>query len=241
MALQGTVNLTKGVNRLLSALQPAELAHIEPYLRHVTLAAGQVLFDPGDDIQTTYFPFYHTMVSLLVLTTGGDEIEAATIGREGAVGGIVSAGHKPAFGRAMTQIGGHAFAIATSRLEEAKNRSPRIGDVFSRYADALLAQVMQSAACNALHTVEQRCSRWLLASNDRAGSETYRLTQEMLAQMLGVQRTTVTAVASALQARGLIQYHRGQVRVVDRAGLEAAACGCYDAIEGHYHRLLGGD
>ena len=225
-------------NRLLATLGEEDLRRIWPYLRKVTFAQGDVLFEPGDDVEATHFPCHHTVVSLLVITENGEEIEAATIGREGAVGGIVSSGHKPAFGRALVQIPGEAFVIATTRLEEAKAASPRVGDLFARFADALLAQVMQSSACNALHNIEQRCCRWLLATHDRAGGETFRLTQGMLADMLGVQRTSVTAVATSLQARGLIRYRRGRIDVLDRRGLETLACRCYAAVEQHYARLL---
>jgi CRP-like cAMP-binding protein len=197
-----------------------------------------VLFEPGDDVVTTYFPCHRTMVSLLIVTRDGREVEAATIGREGAVGGIVSEGHKPAFGRAVVQIPGAAYAIPTSHLEAAKSGSPRFGEVFSRYADALLAQMMQGVACNALHRAEERCARWLLAVHDRAGDKVIQLTQESLAEMLGVQRTTVTAITGGLQARGLIRTHRGGVEVIDRPGLERAACECYAAVEAHFAKLL---
>ena len=225
-------------NRLLAALQAREFAVLEPHLEEVALTRGQVLFEPGDDVTTTYFPRHGTMVSLLIATRDGREVEAATIGREGAVGGIVSEGHKPAFGRAVVQIGGGALAIPTSHLESAKAGSPRFGDLFSRYADALLAQMMQSVACNALHRAEERACRWLLATHDRAGDKVIHLTQESLAEMLGVQRTTVTAITGDLQARGLIRTHRGRVEVIDRLGLERAACECYAAVEAHFHALL---
>ena len=228
----------RNANRLLAALSPRDFAVLEPHLDLVTLPRGKVLFEPGDEVTTTYFPCHRTMVSLLIVTRDGREVEAATIGREGAVGGIVSEGHKPAFGRAVVQIGGEALAIATSHLEGAKGGSARFGDLFSRYADALLAQMMQSVACNALHRTEERCARWLLATHDRAGDKIIHLTQEALAEMLGVQRTTVTAVTGALQDRGLIRTHRGRVEVLDRKGLERAACECYRAVEDHFQRLL---
>lgn len=228
----------RNANRLLAALSPRDFAVLEPHLDLVTLPRGKVLFEPGDEVTTTYFPCHRTMVSLLIVTRDGREVEAATIGREGAVGGIVSEGHKPAFGRAVVQIGGEALAIATSHLETAKAGSARFGDLFSRYADALLAQMMQSVACNALHRTEERCARWLLATHDRAGDKIIHLTQEALAEMLGVQRTTVTAVTGALQDRGLIRTHRGRVEVLDRKGLERAACECYRAVEDHFQRLL---
>lgn len=234
----GASDAAHRANRLLAALADRDLAVLRPHLQPVALARGQVLFEPGDDVVTTYFPCHRTMASLLVVTRDGREVEAATIGREGAVGGIVSEGHKPAFGRAVVQIPGAAYAISTSHLEAAKIGSPRFGDLFSRYADALLAQMMQSVACNALHRVEERCARWLLATHDRAGDKIIHLTHESLAEMLGVQRSTVTGVTGDLQARGLIRTHRGGVEVIDRKGLERAACECYRAVEDHFRELL---
>jgi CRP-like cAMP-binding protein len=225
-------------NRLLAALSARDFDVLAPHLERVDLPRGKVLFEPGDDVVTTYFPCHRTMASLLIVTRDGREVEAATIGREGAVGGIVSEGHKPAFGRAVVQIGGEALAIPTSHLEAAKNGSARFGDLFSRYADALLAQMMQQVACNALHTVEERACRWLLSTHDRAGDSLIQLTQQSLAEMLGVQRTTVTGVTGALAARGLIRNHRGGVEVVDRPGLERTACECYRAVEDHFATLL---
>ena len=225
-------------NRLLIALGRSDRALIEPHLSLRLVGRGQVLFEPGEDIETTYFPCRGTMGSLLVVSADGREVEAATIGREGAIGGIVSAGHKPAFGRAVIQIGGPAFSVPTARLEDAKRRSPVFHDLFARYADALIAQMMQSVACNALHSIEARCSRWLLSTQDRVGQAGIPLTQEALAEMLGVQRTTVTAVAQALQARGLIRYARGRVEILNRKGIEKLACECYSAVEDHFERLL---
>ena len=225
-------------NRLLEGLSAAERRLVEPHLQPVTLRRGAVLFEPGDDVHTTYFPTGHAMVSLRLVTREGEAIEVATIGREGAVGGVVSAGDKPAFGQAVVQIEGRALAIATDRLDSIKHDRPAVRDLVSRFADALLAQLMQSAACNALHSVDQRCARWLLAAHDRAGERGLPLTQEALAEMLGVQRTTVTVVSGRLQQAGLIRARRGAVEIVDREGLERAACECYAAVEGHYRRLL---
>lgn len=225
-------------NRLLTALSARDLAVLEPHLQAVALQRGQVLFEPGDDVVTTYFPCRPAVASLMIVTRDGREVEAATIGREGAIGGIVSEGYKPAFGRAVVQIPGEAFAISTSHLEAAKTGSPRFGDLFSRYADALLAQMMQSVACNALHRAEERCARWLLATHDRAGDRIIQLTQESLAEMLGVQRTTVTGAIGELQARGLVRLHRGGVEVLDRRGLERATCECYGAVEAHFAEVL---
>jgi CRP-like cAMP-binding protein len=234
----GTGDDHLNTSRLLSALQPQDREHIRPHLLARLLRRGQILFEPGQDVEVTYFPRLGTMASLLVISSDGREVEAASIGHEGAVGGIVSAGHKPAYGRAVVQIGGPAFSIETARLEDAKAHSPAFRDLFSRYADALLAQMMQSVACNALHSVEARCSRWLLSTQDRVQRSPIPLTQEALAEMLGVQRTTVTAVIKTLQQRGLIHYSRGRVEILNRRGIEETACECYDSVETHFGRLL---
>lgn len=225
-------------NRLLAALPGAALLDIAPHFRHLLLDRGKVLFEPGDDVDTTHLPCGGAMVSLVIVTKDGREVEAASIGREGAVGGIVSAGHKPAFGRAVVQIAGPALSVPTEKLEAAKRRHPALADLFSRYADSLLAQVMQSVVCNALHPVEQRACRWLLSTHDRAGSDILRLTQQGLAEMLGVQRTTVSSVAKTLEVRGLIRQHHGAVEIVDRDGLEESCCECYRAVEDHFRTLL---
>jgi len=225
-------------NRLLAALSLRDRAVVKADLIPRLVIRGEVLFEPGEDVETTYFPCRGTMASFLVISSDGREVEAATIGHEGAVGGIVSAGNKPAYARAVVQIGGPAFQIQTAKLEEAKSRSSAFHDLFSRYADALLSQVMQSVACNALHSIEARCSRWLLSTHDRVGDASIPLTQEALAEMLGVQRTTVTAVAKVLQSRGLIRYSRGRVEILNRSGIEKLACECYSAVESHFTRLL---
>uniref|UniRef100_B0T045 Putative transcriptional regulator, Crp/Fnr family n=1 Tax=Caulobacter sp. (strain K31) TaxID=366602 RepID=B0T045_CAUSK len=240
LTAEGQTTLPPGCtgNRLLAALHPSDLARLAPYMSSVTLAAGDTLIEAGEDVVTTILPCYSTMVSLLVVTRDGDEIEVASIGREGAIGGIVSAGFKPAYGRAVVRIPGQAISIPTARLEEAKNRSPVLADLFARYADVLLAQMMQSSACNALHSIDQRMCRWLLSTHDRANDATIRLTQETLADMLGVQRTTVTAVAKALQDEGLIRNGRGRIEILDRARLERRACECHAQVEAHFQRLL---
>jgi CRP-like cAMP-binding protein len=231
---------TPSDNRLLAALARSDRDLIAEHLSPIALRRGDVLFEPGEDVDTTYFPCRRAMISLRLATRAGQEIEAATVGREGALGGVVSAGHKPAYGRAVVHIPGGCFCIETARLEELKARSPAFGDLFARYADVLLAQVMQSAACNALHSIEERCCRWLLAAHDRAGDHSFPMTQQDLSDMLGVQRTSVTAVSSKLQAQRLISYRRGVVEVLDREGLERAACECYESVERHFARLLPG-
>jgi len=227
-----------GANRLLATLKPADRTLLRPWISQRILSAGEVLLEPGDDVTVTHLPCHGTMVSLRVTSSDGKDVEAATIGREGGVGGIVSAGNKPAYARAVVQIGGLAYCIPTSKIEDAKCRSPAVHDLFCRYADALLAQVMQSVACSALHPVEQRCARWLLATHDRVGQSTIPLTQEALADMLGVRRTTISAVAKSLQERGAIRYVRGRVDIVSRKRLLQSSCECYEAVESHFARIL---
>ncbi len=225
-------------NRLLAALRSETLAALAPHLVLVDLPADAVLFDAGDDVEHTYLPCGPTQVSLLVVTSDGQEIEAASIGFEGAIGGVVSAGFKPAYGRAVVRVQGHAFCVPTARLEEVKTQHPAIADLFDRAADVFIAQMMQVAACNALHPIEQRACRWLLFAHDRSGDEPIHLTQETLAQMLGVQRTTISAVARVLQDAGIIHIGRGKVDILDRPALEKRACECHDSVEAHFRRVL---
>lgn len=225
-------------NRLLAALRPDALTELSPHLVLVDLPLDGVLFDAGDDVAHTYLPCGPTQVSLLVVTSDGQEIEAASIGFEGAIGGVVSAGFKPAYGRAVVRVPGRAFCIPTSRLEDIKTHHPAVADLFDRAADVFIAQMMQVAACNALHPIEQRACRWLLFAHDRSGDEPIRLTQETLAHMLGVQRTTISAVARVLQDDGVIDIGRGRVTVLDRPALEKHACECHAAVEAHFRRVL---
>ena len=162
----------------------------------------------------------------------------ASIGREGAVGGIVSCGHAPAFTRAEVLVGGPAFQVPMEALEDAKKRSSFISNLFCRYSDYLLSTVMQSVACNAFHSITERAARWLLHVQDRAGDR-IELTQEALAGLLGVQRTTVNAVIKELSSEGLIATSRGTVRVTDRAGLKRRACSCYERLADHYAAVIG--
>src|SRR5690349_4450333 len=233
-----TVALQFAGNRLLASLTPTDRALLEPSMSSVLLARGDVLFEPGEDVNHTYFPEPGVVASLVVTMADGRAVEAVTIGREGAIGGIVSAGHKPAFARAVVQIGGTALKMDTAALESVKERSSAIRDLFSRYADTLLAQTMQSVACNALHAIDARLCRWLLTTHDRVDSDEIALTQEYLAEMLGVQRTTVSGVARVLQERGLISYSRGRMVILDRGGIEQCACECYSDVQNHFRAVL---
>ncbi len=225
-------------NRLLATLGPSDRALLESSAEMVTLNKGAILFGSGDEVAAVHFPAPGTMISLIVDLADGRSIEVATIGKEGAVGGIVSCGKPPAFARAEVQIPGAALRVEMKALEAAKARSSHIRDIFCRYADALLAQIMQSVACNAAHPLEARLCRWLLTTQDRSGGDEIPLTQEYLAEMLAVQRTTVSGVARALQAQGLISYRRGSLQIKRRDLLEEKACDCYRSVEQHFRDVL---
>jgi DNA-binding transcriptional regulator YhcF (GntR family) len=224
-------------NRLLSTFPAEARAFIEPFAETVQLGLGSIVHARGSDVEASFFPFGAAMVSL-VLDVDDRSIEVASIGHEGAVGGIVSCGHAPAFARAEVLVAGPALKVPMGPLEDAKARSAHIRNLFCRFSDYLLAQVMQSVACNSFHSIEQRAARWLLTAQDRAGSR-IALTQEALAGLLGVQRTTVNAVVRTLLDEGLVTTRRGMIEVVDRAGLKRRACECYEAVERHFAAVIG--
>ena len=225
-------------NRLLSTFSPEARALIEPFGRLVELHPGEIVLTRGEQVSASLFPVGPTMITMVVELSGGRTVEVASVGREGAVGGIVSCGHAPAFSKAQVLVPGPAFKISMKALEDAKNRSPFIGNLFCRYSDYLLSQVMQSVVCNAYHSITERAARWLLHVQDRAGDR-IELTQEALAGLLGVQRTTVNAVTKELSSEGLIVTGRGTVRVIDRAGLKRRACECYQRLQDHYDAVIG--
>lgn len=224
-------------NRLLAALAPEDLALISPHLVPVELERGRLLYDPGDRIDTVYFP-QDGVISLMTLMENGAAIESATIGREGALGLRAAVGPRRSLSRAIVQTPCSALRISAVQLHEAWERCARLRELIDNHNEALFGHVAQSVACNALHSVEARFSRWLLTCHDRISTDTVALTQEFLADMLGVQRTTVTAVARTLQEKGVIRYRRGVVDIIDRPGLEALTCECYGTIRRNYERLL---
>ena len=224
-------------NRLLDSLPAEDLGLIAPQLVLIDLERGRLLYDPGDRIDTVYFP-HDGVISLMTLMENGAAIESATIGREGALGLMAAVAPRPSLSRAIVQTPTRAARISAIHLHEAWQKSPLIRDLVDRHTEALFGHAIQSVACNALHSVEARFCRWLLTCHDRISTDTVALTQEFLADMLGVQRTTVTAVARALQAKGAIRYRRGVVDIMDRVVLEQLACECYDVIRKTYERLL---
>jgi hypothetical protein len=225
-------------NRLLSTFPEDLRQSIERRIQMVELDIGATVLRRGVDVAYSVFPFGTTMVSMVVDLDDGRSVEVGSVGREGAVGGIISCGHIPAFTRADVMVAGPAAKVPMADIEDAKSRSPHLRNLFCRYADYLLAQIMQTVACNSFHPIEARAARWLLTAHDRGGSR-LELTQESLAGLLGVQRTTVNAVARELQDEGLITTRRGIIEVHDRAGLERRSCECYDRVERFFGDIVG--
>jgi CRP-like cAMP-binding protein len=225
-------------NRLLSTFSREARALLEPFGEMIELDSGDVVLTSGEQVNSSLFPVGPTMISLTVELDGGRSAEVASVGREGAVGGIVSCGHAPAYSRAQVLVPGPGFRISMNALEDAKKRSPFIGNLFCRFSDYLLAEVMQSVVCNAFHSIPERAARWLLHAQDRAGDR-IELTQESFAGLLGVQRTTVNAVIQQLSSEGLISTGRGRIFVTDRAGLKRRACECYERLERHFAEVIG--
>ena len=225
-------------NQLLSTFADEARALIEPFGSVVQLDAGEVALSRGEQVLASLFPFDSTMISMAVELESGRSVEVALIGRRGAVGGIISCGQAPAFTRAIVLVGGPALRVPMKALEDAKQRSPFIGNLFCRFSDYLLSQVMQSVACNAYHSIPERTARWLLHAQDRTGDR-IELTQQALAGLLGAQRTTVNAVIQAFERDGLIATGRGVIRVEDRAGLTSRSCECYRRLEEHFGAVIG--
>jgi CRP-like cAMP-binding protein len=225
-------------NGLIAAMQPADYARLKPHLQVVELRPRTVLAQAGDRIKYVYFP--HTaVVSMIVVMSESGAAETAMIGREGVALFEVLFGDARAIHHTVVQVSGTASRIPVRDFCEAVEGSPTLRAQLFCYVRALFIQVTQSVACNGLHKLEERCARWLLMAHDRARREKFALTQDYLAEMLGVYRPTVTAVARGFQKAGLIRYSRGMITVLDRDGLEAAACECYPIARQAHARTFG--
>jgi CRP-like cAMP-binding protein len=216
-------------NKLLAGLPREQLDVLSPHFSTVVLAQGVVLLQPGEEFDRVYFP-HSGMLSLLVTLRDGKAIETATVGCEGVVGAMAGLGLYKSSVRVTVQLPLSMTTIAASQFRKAVDGNHAVRDLCIRYNEILLVQARVTAACNAVHPIEARFCRWLLQSADRAESDTVPLTQEFLAEMLGVRRTSVTDVASHIQKFGAIIYSRGVIRIVDRPALERLACECYRTL-----------
>jgi len=223
-------------NRILGSLDEADYSILEPDLQAVILPRGTVLYEPGDPIQYTYFP-HDAIVSLIDVMEDGRHAEVAIFGCEGFFGLLSSFFSREAFGRYVVQIPGSASRIPVEAMHQVMKSRLEIRHLVLAYNEALIAQAYHSVACNALHAVEARCSRWILTTRDRHDEDALPLTHEFLAEMLGVQRSTVSSILRSFQHSGLIEQRRGVIVIVDRGGLEREACECYHKIHARFRQL----
>ena len=226
-------------NRILSALPADAYARILPDLKSVPLKFRISLHEPGDKMPYVYFP-NTGVISMLTVLRNGDGVEIATVGNEGMTDVSVFLGLEESDCRLLIQVPGTAMRMESDRLREHVEQIPILRALLGYYAISLFALVAQSAACNRMHPLVERCARWLLMTHDRVDAPVFPMTHDFLAEMLGVRRPSVSVAAEALQDAGLISYHRGKVTVLDRAGLEAASCECYRLLQARFDRLPGG-
>ncbi len=224
-------------NHLLAALPAAEAEHVFPHLELAPMPLGHVLYESGVQMRHVYFPTT-SIVSLLYVMEDGASAEIAIVGNEGIVGVSLFMGGDSTPSRAVVQSAGHAYRLRGPLIKQAFSRAGPLQKLLLRYTQALLTQMAQTAVCNRHHTLDQQFCRWLLLSLDRLPANELVMTQELIANMLGVRREGVTEAAGNVQKAGLISYRRGHIRVLDRAGLEARACECYAVVKKEFDRLL---
>ncbi len=226
-----------GQNHLLAVLSEVEFERLAAHLELVPLRLGEMLYDPGKQLQYAYFPTT-AIVSLHYVLESGATAESAGVGNEGVVGIALFMGGGTTASSAVVQTAGHAYRLAGSLLQAEFGRAGLMQRVLLRYTQALMAQISQAAVCNRHHSVEQQLCRWLLLTLDRAPLRELVMTQELVASMLGVRREGITAAAGNLQRAGLIRYRRGHISVLERPGLESRACECYGVVAKELGRLL---
>ena len=225
-------------NLLLGSLSSGDAEVLRPHLRPVALEQQKILSEAGDTVTSVYFPT-SAIVSLVVSLSTGETIEVAMVGRDGVVGAASALDGKISLSRAIVQLAGSALVCDGSALKAAAMQSRSLLSILIRHEQTVYAQAQQSAACMAAHDVQERLSRWLLRARDLAQSDTLQFTQEFLAEMLGVRRTSVTATAHRLQEAGIIKYSRGRIQILDVEALIESACECYATVNANYRALLG--
>ena len=231
-------NSTQSRNRILDALPSDEYQRLQPLLKRAELTHGIVLYETGGPVEYVYFPL-NALISLVVPMEDGSAVEVGLVGNDGMSGISALTGEALSTDRAIVQIPGGAVRASLAVIKEEFSRGATLHDLLLRYMMTHLKLVAQTLACNARHTVEKRLARWLLICKDRAASDDLKLTQEFIAEMLGTRRSTVSMAASALQTDGLIEYRRGNIRILDQQGLEEFSCECYKVVKEESGRLLG--
>jgi CRP-like cAMP-binding protein len=224
-------------NRLLVALSAEDFARFSPNLETVSLALGEVLQESGEPIRYVYFPNRNTLASLVADIDDGTSVEVGVVGNEGVIGIQAFLGAETTPTRTIVQIAGSAVRVRADMLREGFKRGGRLQDLLLRYTHALYAQVLHTAVCNHLHSVEERFSRWLLMIHERTWLNNLPLTQELISRRLGAHRSSVSEAAKTFRREGLISYKRGKITILDREGLKDATCGCYDAIKEEFNQI----
>jgi len=228
-------------NNLLRRLNDADYALLALYLTQDDAEAGDLLYNPGDNVETVHFPCGPSLVSYMVSNEDGRNVETILIGREGAVGGIVSQGYLPAYTRIAVKFGGQFARLNVGKLEAANTKSSSLRNIFARYADCRLAQIFQSTACNATHSIEQRTAKWIISAMERAdGDNAVPLTHEQLATLLGVGRSYTSRVIQAFKAHTVLETRRGSILVRNLDALRTRSCLCNEAVKNHFEEVLRG-
>jgi Crp-like helix-turn-helix domain len=228
-------------NNLLRRLNVADFALLAPYLASGETNAGDLLYSPGDHVEIVHFPCGPSLVSYMVPNEDGRDVETILVGREGAVGGIVSHGFLPAYTRITVKFGGPLVRLPVRKLELAKSSSPSLRNIFARYADCMLAQVFQSTACNAIHSIEQRTAKWIISAMERTnGDGVVPLTHDQLATLLGVGRSYTSRVIQAFKAEGVLETRRGSILIRNPDTLRLRSCLCNEAVKNHFEEVLRG-
>jgi len=229
------------LNNLLRRLNDADFALMAPDLTETDAKPSDLLYNPGDDVEIVHFPCGPSLVSYMVPNEDGRDVETILIGREGAVGGIVSQGFLPAYTRIMVKFAGPFVRLPVGKLDAAKTKSRTLSNVFARYADCMLAQIFQSTACNAIHSIEQRTAKWIISAMERTdGEEVVPLTHEQLATLLGVGRSYTSRVIQTFKAEGILATRRGSILVRNPEALKIRSCLCNEAVKDHFEEVLRG-
>jgi Crp-like helix-turn-helix domain len=228
-------------NNLLRRLSAADFDLIAPYLNPEDAKANHLLYNPGDDVDLVHFPCGPSLASFMVPNEDGRDVETILIGREGAVGGIVSEGYLPAYTRIIVKFGGPFVCLPVAKLNAAKIKSTSLRNIFARYADCMLAQTFQSTACNAIHSIEQRTAKWIISAMERTDDDdVVPLTHEQLSTLLGVGRSYTSRVIQTFKAEGVLETRRGSILVRNRDALKRRSCLCNEAVKTHFEEVLRG-
>jgi DNA-binding transcriptional regulator YhcF (GntR family) len=229
-------------NNLLRRLSAADYALLAPHLTHDEAGPNDLLYNPGDDVEVVHFPCGASLASYLIPNEDGRDVETILVGREGAVGGIVSQGYLPAYTRIMVIFAGPFVRLHVGKLDAGKTKSKTLRNVFARYADCMLAQIFQSTACNAIHSIEQRTAKWVISAMERTedADDAVPLTHEQLATLLGVGRSYTSRVIQTFKAEGVLETRRGSILVRNRQALQSRACLCNQSVKNHFEEVLRG-